>query len=282
MSKVAILSDTTMTIPQEFAQQYDIYTIPLYVVFNEQPYKDVEEITYEQFFERLKAGEMATTSQAAPGEFVEKYEFLKSQGYDEIIVTVISAKMSGTYQAAIAAIDFVEGITVHVVDTELTTIFGGLAVMEMAKLLNNGAGSSEAIQVFTKIVRERAVDARITVDSLTHLQRGGRLSRVSATVGELLQIKPILTISDGEMKVLTKMRTFKKAVMTIAEEAAQTNPTVMYIFHTGDEKLIAQLRQAVEQLMPDVPCEQCYLSPTVGAHIGPTGIGLAWLSDYKK
>lgn len=282
MNKIAILSDTTMTIPQEFATQHNIYTIPLYVVFGETPYKDVEEITYEQFFARLNNGEMATTSQAAPGEFVEKYEMLKQLGYNEIIVTTISGQMSGTAQAAVAAIDFIEGVNVHVVDTETTTIFGGLAVMEMAKALKNGESVENSIALLHTLVRERYVDARITVDSLTYLQRGGRLSRVSATFGELLQIKPILTVTEGELKVIEKMRTFKKAVSTIAEEAMKHNPKQLYIIHTGDEKLISQLRQAVTTLMPDVPCEECYLSPTVGAHIGPTGIGLVWLKAYKK
>lgn len=282
MNKIAILSDTTMTIPQEFANQHDIYTIPLYVIFDEKPYKDVEEITYEQFFARLNGGEMATTSQAAPGEFVEKYEMLKAKGYDEVIVTVMSSKMSGTYQAAVAAIDFIEDIKIQVVDTESTTIFGGIAVMEMAVALQQGKTSEEAIALLHTLIRERYVDARITVDSLTYLQRGGRLSRVSATVGELLQIKPILTIIDGELKVIEKMRTFKKAVQTIAQQALKENPKHVFIIHTGDEKLIKQLRQAVEVALPGVPCEEFYLSPTVGAHIGPTGIGLVWLKDYEK
>ena len=155
MNKIAILSDTTMTIPEEFAKQHDLYIIPLYVVFDEKPYKDVEEITYEAFFARLNNGEMATTSQAAPGEFVEHYQNLKAKGYEEIIVTVMSSKMSGTYQAAVAAIDFVEGIKVHVVDTESTTIFGGVAVMEMAKAVKNGTSAEEAIAISHRLIRER-------------------------------------------------------------------------------------------------------------------------------
>ncbi|MGL5382873.1 MAG: DegV family protein [Culicoidibacterales bacterium] len=280
MNKIAILSDTTMTIPEEFAKQHDLYIIPLYVVFDEKPYKDVEEITYEAFFARLNNGEMATTSQAAPGEFVEHYQNLKAKGYEEIIVTVMSSKMSGTYQAAVAAIDFVEGIKVHVVDTESTTIFGGVAVMEMAKAVKNGTSAEEAIAILHRLIRERYVDARITVDSLTYLQKGGRLSRVSATFGELLQIKPILTIVEGELKVIEKMRTFKKAVQKIGQEAVAQQPKQLYIIHTGDEKLIQQLRQVVEALLPGVPCVEYYLSPTVGAHIGPTGIGLVWLKEY--
>lgn len=282
MAKIAILSDTTMTIPQEFAEQHNIYIIPLYVVFDGKPYKDVEEITYEQFFARLKTGEMATTSQAAPGDFVEKYEMLKAKGYEEIIVTVMSSKMSGTYQSAVAAIEFVEGIKITVVDTESTTIFGGIAVMEMAVALQEGKTSEEAVDLLHTLIRGKFVDARITVDSLTYLQRGGRLSRMSATVGELLQIKPILTIIEGELKVIEKMRTFKKAVQMIAQEALKENPKHVFIIHTGDAKLISQLRQAVETLLPGVPCEEFYLSPTVGAHIGPTGIGLVWLKEHQN
>ncbi|MGL4953514.1 MAG: DegV family protein [Culicoidibacterales bacterium] len=280
MSKIAILSDTTMTIPEEFAKKHDIHIIPLYVVFDEKPYKDVEEISYEAFFARLNNGEMATTSQAAPGEFVEQYQKLQAKGYEEIIVTVMSSKMSGTYQAAIAALDFIEGIKVHVVDTESTTIFGGVAVMEMAKAIKTGTDAETAIALLHRLIRERFVDARITVDSLTYLQKGGRLSRVSATFGELLQIKPILTIIEGDLKVIEKMRTFKKAVQKIAQEAETHQPKQLYIIHTGDEKLIQQLRQAVETMLPNVPCSEYYLSPTVGAHIGPTGIGLVWLKEY--
>ncbi|RJQ11761.1 MAG: DegV family protein, partial [Bacillota bacterium] len=200
MSQVSVVTDSVSDLPDDLIEKYGITMVPAIVRFSPQEeLKDREDISIAKFMERLAQGtEPVRTSQPSPGAFVEAFRKAGQDGRPVISVQP-SAKFSGTYQSACIARDILaeEGYRIEVVDTRLASMGQGWAVIEAARAALAGLPLDKVAE------RVKTVSSKVkivlSVDTLTYLYRNGRLGRVQALLGSLLQLKPILSVRDGEL-----------------------------------------------------------------------------------
>lgn len=278
MSKVTIVTDSTAYLPQEYLRQYPIQVAPLSVIFGEENFRDGVDMSPSAFYTRLqKSDAMPTTSQVTIGAFKEMFEQLHQEGR-EILVITISGKLSGTVDSAKQAAELIPHAKIEVVDSLSTTIELGLIVLAAARFAARGSSLTEC-KLFAEQAHTRT-DMAFAVDTLEFLHRGGRIGGAKRLVGTLLNIKPILTVSDGSVEALEQVRTRKKSINRLIEIAAEgldgKSPIILAVAHANApddaQKLLAL---AIARLNP-IETMITELSPVIGTHVGPGTIALAY------
>lgn len=277
--KVAILTDSTAYISEDLMNKHNIHMIPLNVVFDNVSYREEIDITTEEFYKKMQESEaLPTTSQPSVGAFLEMYTTL-AENYDAVIFIHISSKLSGTGQSAESASKMAEGIEVFIFDSKYSAIAQGFFAIEAAKLANEGKKPEAIIEHLEKM--RNKIRAYFMVDSLNHLQRGGRIGGAQALVGSLLKVKPILHIEDGLICPFEKIRTSKKAIQRILsmleEDVEKGNVDTVAFIHANDEQGAIQLQSDFTKKHPAINTMISYFGPVVGNHIGEGSLGIAWL-----
>jgi DegV family protein with EDD domain len=279
-SNTAVVVDSTADFPEASQRFANWRMVPLYVRFGDESRKDYVEMTPDEFYARLRtAPELPTTSQPTPGDFAATYEELSR--YERVYVLTLAANLSGTNQSArLAAAE--HGERVRVVDTE--TASAGVAMLGLAiqRRLERGT-SDEEIDELTARFKQHA-GLLFTVDTLEFLQRGGRIGRAAAFAGNLLHIKPILTIAAGEVVPLKRVRGNQKAVQEFRrafEEATQDVPTLRVAIAAAEApERVEAIHALVRDVRPQAEIElSTTLGPVVGTHAGPGTIGFFWFDD---
>ncbi|MEJ8778797.1 DegV family protein [Pseudogracilibacillus sp. ICA-222130] len=276
--KLAVVTDSTAYIPEDLLEKYNIYTIPLSVIFGEESYREGIDITTEKFYEKVKKEKkLPTTSQPPIGGFVDLFEHLAEQ-YDAVISIHLSSKFSGTFDAAKTASSMVNDIEVYPFDSELSTMPQGFFVLEAAELAQKGAHIDDVIQRLNEM--KEKTRAYFMVDDLSHLQRGGRLNSAQAILGSLLNIKPILHIVDGLIIPFEKIRTRKKAVariMSMLEEDIEEKEVKRVVFiHANNEQQVMKIHDKFAKKYPHIETLNSYFGPVIGTHLGEGSIGVSW------
>lgn len=281
--KIAVMSDSTSYIPRDLREKYDIHIVPLSVVFGTESYQEDIDITTEEFYKKLREiNTLPTTSQPSVGAFVDLYKVLANDDYDAVITVHLSSKISGTYQAALAAGEMVEDLEVYAFDSELSAFPQGIFALEAAKMAQSNLSPKEIINRLNKL--KENMKAYFMVDDLTNLQRGGRLSGAQALVGSLLKIKPILHFVDGEIVPYEKIRTRKKAINKIVdmleEDVGKGTVERVVFIHANDESSAKQLESEFKERHPNIETVISYFGPVIGTHLGEGAIGIAWHHKY--
>lgn len=277
---IRIITDSVSDLPANMIQQYSIEVLPLLVNFEDASYKDGVDITAEAFFQKLKtAKKLPTTSQVNPGEFIAAFEKVLAAG-DEAVVILMSSAMSGTYNAAKSAVEFLATDKITVVDSKAISFGYGLLVIEAARLVEKGE-SRQNIAAAIESSADRLINLFI-VDTLEYLQKGGRLSAGEAMIGNLLNIKPIITIDDGRLKSLDKVRGRKKAYKWLIDYLTQQNldfSTMTIGFYHADEP--GDLKDMVDLICTTFgqPKEIIYshVGTVVGTHSGPGCLAISYV-----
>jgi len=275
----AIVVDSTADFPDAPARFPNWRVVPLYVLFGDESYRDYVELSPEEFYARLRtAEELPTTSQPTPGDFLATYEGLS--GYERIYSLHLSSALSGTYQSAHSAADEL-GDQVRVVDSESASAAIAMLGLAIQRRLDNGTTDDE-IDVLIRRFKE---EARLifTVDTLEFLRRGGRLGRASAWAGQLLHVKPILTIR-REVIPVKRVRGNQKAMREFVSEFTSTTedaPTLKVgIAHADAPQRAEQLRKMVRAERPQAEIELITtLGAVLGTHAGPGTVGFFWFDD---
>lgn len=280
MSKIKIFTDSPADIPYDVVQKLNIGFFPVRILFGEEVVRDYVDITPAEFYERIKdADELPTTSQMTVLDFYEGFKAAIEDGYDTIICFTISKEASGTYQNAHLAKQMLEedGIKadINIVAGYLSYVYGR-AVVEAAEMVIDGRGKDEIIETATKIIDSARV--YFLVDSLKYLKKGGRINATAATVGDILNIKPILSIDGGLVTVADKVRGSKKALarmFDLIDEAGIREAKEVYIFDgaAGDE-LIAKVRSELEEHFGVTDAKISIVGPVIGTHAGPGLVGI--------
>ena len=278
----AIVLDSTADFPEAPKRFPNWRVVPLYVLFGDQSYRDYVELTPEEFYARLRtAEELPTTSQPTPGDFLRTYEELS--GYDRIYSLHLSSALSGTYQSATTAAAEVGGDKVRVVDSE--TASAAIAILGLAIQRRLGRGTTDdEIDALIERFKEQA-GLIFTVDTLEFLRRGGRIGRASAWAGQLLHVKPILTIK-REVVPLKRVRGNQKAMQEFVNaftSATEDAPTLKIgIAHADAPARAEQLRKMVRAERPQAEIELITtLGAVVGTHAGPGTVGFFWFDDRE-
>jgi len=282
-ANTAIVVDSTADFP-EAPQRYPNWRmVPLYVRFGDESRKDYVEISPDEFYARLRtADELPTTSQPTPGDFLATYEALAD--YERIYVLNISATLSGTHQSAVTAAAEV-GDKVRAIDTESASAAIAILGLAIQRRLERGTSDEEIDELVARYKSDAGL--LFTVDTLEFLQKGGRIGRAAAFAGNLLNVKPILTIKDGEVLPLKRVRGNQKAVQEFArafDEATTDSPSLRVGIAAADAPdRIETLRRLVEDLRPHAQIEVATtLGPVVGTHAGPGTVGFFWFDDPER
>lgn len=277
----AIVLDSTADFPQASERFPSWRVVALYVNFGTESFKDGVELAADAFYERLAtSAELPRTSQPTPHDFVAAYEDLS--GYERIFSLHLSAKLSGTYQSASTAAEELGDGRVRTIDTE--TASAGIAMLALAiqRRLERGTTDEE---VDALVERYRAEHGLLfTVETLAFLARGGRIGRAKAFAGELLHVKPILSIEDGEVVPIKRVRGARKAFQEFVE-AVETQtadgPALRFgVAHAAAPEKAAELEKMVRDLRPQAQIEiETMLGAVVGTHAGPGAVGFFWFAD---
>jgi DegV family protein with EDD domain len=272
---VMIAVDSTSDIPQERARSLDITIIPLLVLFGDESYRDGIDLTTDDFYTKLTTSPVTpTTSAPSIGAFQEAYEDMIRRGATGILQLCLSAKLSATYSAAAQAAEMVskeKSIPIEVVDSGQVSAAFGLPAQMLAKEARDGATLDQLK------ARAQSILARVhlyaALDTLEFLRRGGRISGTAAFAGSLLQVKPLLTVRDGEVVQLERIRTRGKAFERVGQLVAKLMPLEAMAIIGSDEDTRQQLA-AVARAFWSGETNEGALGPVVGTHAGPGAGGI--------
>jgi DegV family protein with EDD domain len=277
----AIVLDSTADFPEAPERFPNWRVVPLYVLFGDQSYRDYVELAPAEFYARLRTAEqLPTTSQPTPGDFLQTYEELMQ--YERIYSLHISSVLSGTYQSATTAAAEL-GDRVRTVDSESASAAIAMLGLAIQRRLEQGT-TDEAIEALVRRYRERAA-LIFTVDTLEFLRRGGRIGRASAWAGQLLHVKPILTIK-REVVPVKRVRGNQKAMQEFVSEFTSTThdtPTLRVgIAHADAPERATQLQKMVRHERPQAQIDVITtLGAVVGTHAGPGTVGFFWFDDEQ-
>ncbi|MCL2558919.1 MAG: DegV family protein [Turicibacter sp.] len=279
--KVAIVSDSTSGLTDELLKEYHIFTSYLMIIFEQDSYQEFKEVSPEKFIELSNAQkELPTTSQPSPGLTVEIYENILKEGYDEIIHLTISSALSGSYASAVSAAEMVDASKIHVYDTKNVAYPQGALAIEAAKLANAGKSADEVLARLAEL--QENVKLIAAIDDMTNLKKGGRVSAISASLGSVLQIKPVLSVNpEGMLEAEAKVRTFKKAIDFLVDAAKEAkldaSKDEIGILHMENPEAAAQIKAKVLEIYPDIDIVELPLSLVVSVHAGPGAAAIGWI-----
>jgi len=281
-ANTALVVDSTADFPEAPERFRNWRVVPLYVRFGDESYRDYVELTPAAFYERLRAApETPATSQPTPGDFLAAYEELA--GYERIFSVHIAGKLSGTIESARAAAGVLDSPErVRTIDSGSASAAIAMLALAIQRRLESGTTDEE---VDTLIERYRAEAGLLfTLETFEYLMRGGRVGRARGWTGELLHIKPILTIADGEVVPVKRVRGNRKAFLEFAtafEADTHDSPSLRVgIAHADAPERAQALVELARRTRPAAEIDLVTtLGPVVGAHAGPGTVGLFWFDD---
>ena len=278
----AVVLDSTADFPDAPARYANFRVVPLYVRFGDESFKDYVEIDPRRFYDRLAVvAELPTTSQPTPADFLAVYEELASK-YERILSLQISSTLSGTFASAQSAADVLGGSKVRVIDTRTVSASLALLAIGVQQRLERGTTDDE-IDAFVEQYG-RTHHLLFTVNTLDYLAKGGRIGKAAAFAGNLLNVKPILTIRDGEVVPLKRVRGNQKAFAefkSVFESTSTDSPYLKVgIAHAAAPERMEALRKLVRDVRPQADIEMMTtLGAVVGTHAGPGTVGFFWFED---
>jgi DegV family protein with EDD domain len=277
----AIVLDSTADFPEGPERFPNWRTVPLYVRFGADTYRDYADLSSDQFYALLRAAAvLPQTSQPTPGDFLACYEALA--GYERVLSLHISGKMSGTLESARAAAGELGGDGIRTIDTESASAGIALLALAIQRRLEQGTTDDDVDALIDRF--RQLAHIVFTVDTLEYLARGGRIGRARAWAGELLSVKPILSFEDGEIVPVRRVRGSRKAFLEFArafEEGSVDRPSLRVgIAHADAPEREEALRELVTRTRPSAQIDVATtLGAVVGAHAGPGTVGLFWFDD---
>lgn len=278
---VKIITDSTSDITSDLAQEMGITVVPLTVSFGHESFLDRVEISTDEFYHRLATEDiLPKTTQPPPGAFADVFNKLAEET-DEILVIVISGKLSGTYQSATNAKSMVEKkCRIEVIDSLSVAMGLGLIVIAAARAAQGGASLDEVIDVVNRRVpRSHPI---FYFETLKYLAKGGRIGKASGLLGAMLSIKPILTVKDGEIAPLTRVRS-KAAGMDYIYNFVAGFPHIeeLAVEHCTTPDDADKLAERLSSLFPKERIYRSTVSPVLGTYAGPNALAVTVLEAEK-
>lgn len=286
--KIAIVTDSTSDIPKEAAEALNIRVVPLPILTDQGTFLDRETIQNKEMFAYLKTCEtLPTTSQPAPSTFLAVYEALAADGVELIYSVHISKDLSGTINSASMAATLLDPkVRVKCIDSRSATVGLGLLVMEAAKLIQAGATEESMDAYFEEAVRSLKI--YFLLDSLEHLEKGGRIGKASYLVGSILNIKPLLVLSDGVISAHKKIRGHhidrarKEIIRCVKADLIPNAKLTMAVCYNDQIEAANALSALVETELNLYDIPQIELGSVVSTHIGLGAQGIAFFQQERR
>jgi len=272
---VKIVTDSTSDLPFPVAEELGITVVPVYLRFGDKVYRDGVDISHDEFYQKLVTSPVhPSTSQPSPLDFADVYSKL-SEETDEVVSIHLSSKTSGTYESALRGKEMVgSGCRIEVIDSFLVSMALGLIVMAVARLAKAG----KSLQTVMDEIRQAILQIRVlgVFDTLKYLLLGGRISRARALVGTLLNVKPLLTMRDGELVQAGLARTRGRGVEWLFDFARNAlNIQELAIVHSTTPDEASSLKERLASIVDESRIHIGRLGPALGAHGGPGTLLLA-------
>ena len=272
-----IITDSTSDLTLEQAEELNVVMLSLSVHFGQEVYLDKRTLTSEAFYEKLSASEqLPTTSLLNPDDFIQAFN---QYPHDEIVVLTLSSKLSGTYQSAVLAKETLGRSDIYILDSGVVSVALALLVRQAVALNQTGMPAVEIMQ------RLEALSKRViltgVVDTLKYLAKGGRIGKVSGYVGNMLHIKPVLLLDQGEIVPIAKARGDKDAFELLSQLVLTKHPvdeTMPVAFaYAGSVSRLVQFMHAVSITGPS-----SVLGSVVGTHVGPGVVAMAYFETQSS
>lgn len=283
MAKVGIVTDSVACIPDQLMADLEIRWIPYYLHCGDEVLRDLVTIQRDAFYHWLhSARELPKTASPGPGDYIEQYESMAARGITEIVSIHMTSKGSGAYQAAIAAknllTDTLPQLRIEVIDTLNVSMCHGWMVIEAARSALEGNSFLDIIaQVRALIPKARMIQ---TADTLKYLYLGGRIGKAKHLLGSLLNIKPLISMDDGEIVAVGQARSrgeAYRAITRLVEKAVGYKGRIKIAYvHAAALDEALKLRDLVDERLTAVETLMCELTPALGVHTGPGTVGVCY------
>ena len=283
---IRIVTDSGCDLPKEIIEKYNIKFLPLYVYVNDEPYLDGATIEHKEVYDGMRNGNMYKTAQIPPNVFYDAFKEC-AENNDTCIYIGFSSELSGTYQSSmIAKEDILEeypDFDIHVVDTKCASLGFGLVVYKAAQMVMEGKTKEEVLEGIE--FNSKHMEGIFTVDDLEYLYKGGRVSRGSAVIGGLLNIKPILNVEKGKLIPIDKVRGRKKVLKRILELVRERgvgleNQTIA-ISHGDDIEAAEKVKEIFKEEFGSKDFLISTIGGVIGSHVGPGTVAVFFLNDIK-
>jgi DegV family protein with EDD domain len=281
-----VVTDSLAWLPPELAQQHGIRVVPLHVSFGDEHFTETVDLTNHEFYRRLRqAAAPPKTSQPSAGEFLETYREAVQAGARAILSVHASSKLSGTVRSAATAADLLRaeapGVRVEVLDTLQVAPAQGIVVLRAADAAAAGRPFEEIVANARALMPKPRI--LVTVETLEYLQKGGRIGRARALLGSLLHIRPVLTVVDGEVAPVDRVRTRSRAMERMVElvgEYAQGRPLGHAgVLHAEAPEAAEELTRRLRERFTIERYVAAEIGPVIGTYVGPGAFGLTFHCD---
>ncbi|MBW9155866.1 DegV family protein [Clostridium tagluense] len=275
MSKIALITDSTSDVDREMIEKYDLKVLPLRIIYKDREYIDRVTITPKEVYDNF-IYEIPSTSLPSMQDMEDMYVKLEEEGYTHAIAVIISAGLSGTYNTLRLVSENHPSIETCVFDSKSLTIGEAAIVEECGEMIQSGKNFDQIVAALPEM--QSRITVYYAVDTLKYLIKGGRIGKVSGTIGEILNIKPIISInSDGVYYTYAKPKGKKKAIsklVDIAREALEITPCKIWVMHGGAYEEVKPFSETIASL-PNIT-RLCFgeISPVAGVHTGPGLLGI--------
>lgn len=275
MNKIALITDSTSDVDKEMIEKYDLKVLPLRIIYKDREYIDRVTITPKEVYDNF-VYEIPSTSLPSMQDMEDMYLKLEAEGYTHAIAIIISANLSGTFNTLRLVSENHPSIETCVFDSKSLTIGEAAIVEECGEMLKSGQTFDQIVEALPEI--QSRVTVFYAVDTLKYLIKGGRIGKVSGTIGEILNIKPIISINnDGVYYTYAKAKGKKKAIsklVDIAREALENTPCKIWVMHGGAYDEVKAFSEMIAALPNITRLSFGEISPVAGVHTGPGLLGI--------
>lgn len=282
-----IFADSASDLPKEFFEKENVVLFPLRVHIGNEEFEDIRTINSLKVYDAIRNDIRPKTSQVSPDEMLNAFEQLAKEG-EEGFYIAFSSELSGTYGTAMMASDQIReeypDLKLTVLDTKAASLGYGMLVKEAVKLRSQGHPLKEIIERVTFMADH--MESLFTVEDLDYMAKGGRISKGSAFVGGLLNIKPLLHVENGKLVPIEKLRGRKKVIKRIVElmeeRGEQIEKQIIAISHGDDEEFANLMKEAIEEQFHPKSVEVYMIGSVIAAHTGPGTLAVFFLNKLNS
>lgn len=276
MQKIALLVDSACDLSLEIIKEKNIKLLPLRISYSHGEYRDMLDISADEIYSNLEK-EIPKTSLPSAEYLEEILVSLENEGYTHVIAITISSGLSGTFNSIRLALEDHPKLISHVFDTKILAMPEGIVAFEVAKLIEEGKSFEYIVDNLPAI--RKSITGYFTVNTLDYLKKGGRIGKIAGTIGEMLNLKPIVTVdNEGIYYTVCKARGRKQSILRLTsmlKEALSQGPCKVWVLHGGALEEAKSFLESLKGLDNIVSLDISQISPALGVHGGPGLLGLA-------